>query len=66
MARAIAKMAQIYQNMGKLLHIDLEPEPDGMLEDTAEVIDFFQDWLLPIAGSWLQQELSVSQTVAES
>ena len=66
LARAIAKMVQIYQNTGKMLHIDLEPEPDGMLENTAEVIDFFQDWLLPIAGSWLQQELSVSQTVAES
>ena len=66
LARAIAKMVQIHQNTGKLLHIDLEPEPDGMLENTAEVIDFFQDWLLPIAGSWLQQELSVSQTAAES
>ena len=66
LARAIAKMVQIHQNTGKLLHIDLEPEPDGMLENTAEVIDFFQDWLLPIAGSWLQQELSVSQTEAET
>ena len=66
LAKAIAKMVQIHQNTGKVLHIDLEPEPDGMLENTAEVIDFFQDWLLPIAGSWLQQELSVSQTAAET
>ena len=66
LAKAIAKMAQIHQDTGKVLHIDLEPEPDGMLENTAEVIDFFQHWLLPIAGSWLQQELSVSRTVAES
>lgn len=66
LARAIAKMVQIYQNTGKLLHIDLEPEPDGTLENTAEVINFFQDWLLPIAGSWLQQKLSVTQTTAET
>ena len=66
LAKAIAKMVHIYQNTGKMLHIDLEPEPDGMLENTAEVIDFFRDWLLPIAGSWLQQELSIAQTVAES
>ena len=65
LARAIAKMVQMNQKTGKVLHIDLEPEPDGMLENTAEVIDFFQDWLLPIAGSWLQQELSVSRAVAE-
>ncbi|MEN9870458.1 MAG: hypothetical protein RLZZ171_1446 [Cyanobacteriota bacterium] len=66
LARAIAKMVQIYQNTGKLVHLDLEPEPDGMLENTAEVINFFQDCLLPIAGSWLQQKLSVSQTVAKT
>ena len=66
LAMAIARMAQIYQNTGKLLHIDLEPEPDGMLENTAEVIDFFQKWLLPIAGNWLRQKLSVSQAEAES
>ena len=66
LARAIAKMVQIHHNTGKVLHIDLEPEPDGMLENTAEVIDFFQDWLLPVAGKWIQQELSVSQAVAES
>ena len=66
LAQAIAKMAEIYQNTGKLLHLDLEPEPDGMLENTAEVIDFFQDWLLPIAGKWLEQQLGISPAVAES
>lgn len=66
LARAIAEMAQIYQNTGKLLHFDLEPEPDGMLENTAEVIDFFQVWLLPLAGKWLQEKLGISQAVAES
>ena len=66
LAQAIAKMAEIYQNTGKLLHLDLEPEPDGMLENTAEVIDFFQDWLLPVAGKWLQQQLGISSALAES
>ncbi len=66
LARAIAEMAQIYQNTGKLLHLDLEPEPDGMIENTAEVIDFFQNWLLPLAGKWLEQHFGISQAVAES
>lgn len=66
LAQAISRMVQIYKNTGKLLHIDIEPEPDGMLENTAEVIDFFHDWLLPIAGKWLQKELGISQAVAES
>ncbi len=66
LAQAIAIMAEVYQNTGKLLHLDLEPEPDGMLENTAEVIDFFQDWLFPIGGNWLQQQLGISKSVAES
>ena len=66
LGKVVATMAEVYQNTGKLLHLDLEPEPDGMLENTAEVIDFFQDWLLPIGGKWLQQQLRISQEVAES
>ena len=62
---AIAKLAEVYQQTGKLIHIDLEPEPDGMLENTQEVIDFFQDWLLPTAGKWLQEHRGVEQSVAE-
>ena len=65
LARAIANLATVYQNTGKLIHLDLEPEPDGMLENTQEVIDFFNDWLLPVAGKWLQNEYNVNQTVAE-
>ena len=66
LAQAIAKMAEIYQNTGKLLHLDLEPEPDGMLENTTEVIDFFKDWLLPLGSKWLQEQLGISQALAES
>ena len=65
LARAIARMAEVYRSTGKLIHLDLEPEPDGMLENTLEIIDFFQDWLLPIAGKWLQENQGISQSVAE-
>ena len=64
LAQAIAKLVKVYQSTGKLIHIDLEPEPDGMLENTTEIIDFFQDWLLPIAGKWLQ-ELGIDSAKAE-
>lgn len=65
LAQAIAAMAEVHQNTGKLLHLDLEPEPDGLLENTTEVIDFFQDWLFPIGGKWLEQELGVKPADAE-
>lgn len=66
LAQIVATMAAIAQDTGKLLHLDLEPEPDGMLENTSEMIDFFQNWLFPIAGTWLQQELGVNQQTAET
>jgi hypothetical protein len=65
LAQIVAKMRAIAQTTGKLLHLDLEPEPDGMLENTTEVIDFFQNWLFPVAGSWLQQELGVHRETVE-
>lgn len=66
LAKVVAKMAAIAQETGKVLHLDLEPEPDGLLENTTEVIDFFQNWLFPVAGNWLQQELAINQEIAES
>ncbi|WP_036483987.1 metabolite traffic protein EboE [Myxosarcina sp. GI1] len=66
LAQIAAKLAEIQNNTGKLLHLDLEPEPDAMLENTVEVINYFHDWLLPIAGNWLQQNLGISKELAES
>lgn len=65
LAQAIAKLAEVYQQTGKLIHIDLEPEPDGMLENTQEIIDFFQDWLFPVAGNWLQSNRGIEQSLAK-
>ena len=66
LAQAIAKLAEVKQNTGKLIHIDLEPEPDGMLENTQEIIDYFQDYLIPVAGEWLQNEREIERTTAEA
>ena len=66
LAKAIAKLAEIKKNTGKLIHIDLEPEPDGMLENTQEIIDYFQNWLMPVAGEWLQREKGIDSATAET
>ncbi len=65
LAKAIAHMAEVYQNTGKLIHIDLEPEPDGMLENSQEIISFFQNWLLPIGKQWLHLQLGINYSEAE-
>lgn len=65
LAKLTAKLVAIKQQSGQWLHLDLEPEPDGLLENTAEVISYFQHWLLPTGGSWLAKELGVSTAQAE-
>ncbi|WP_289501137.1 metabolite traffic protein EboE [Gloeocapsopsis sp. IPPAS B-1203] len=65
-AAVAAEMHRIRETTGKLLHLDLEPEPDGLIENTTEVIDFFSSWLLPIGGNYLSKSLDISQATAEA
>ena len=44
--RVIAYAAQTHRATGKLIHIDIEPEPDCLIENSEEVIRFFERWLL--------------------
>ncbi|MBG1269141.1 metabolite traffic protein EboE [Nostoc sp. WHI] len=62
----VVEMIRVYEQTGKLLHINLEPEPDGLIENTSEVIDFYQNWLLPIGGSYLSEKLNIDQGLAET
>ena len=66
LAMVTANAIAIRQKTGKVLHLDLEPEPDGLLENTTEVIEFFEEWLLPVGGAYLTKHLGISQTAAES
>ncbi|MCC5625341.1 metabolite traffic protein EboE [Nostoc sp. CHAB 5715] len=65
-ASVVVEMIRIREETGKILHIDLEPEPDGLIENTSEVIDFYQNWLLPISGNYLSEKLNIEQSLAET
>lgn len=43
----VKSLIEIARSTGKNLHLDIEPEPDGMLENTAEVVNFYEKWLIP-------------------
>ncbi|MEM1293093.1 MAG: metabolite traffic protein EboE [Cyanobacteria bacterium P01_H01_bin.162] len=66
LAQIAAELAQVESEQGKYLHLDLEPEPDALLENADEVITFFQDWLLPIGQAYLQQQHGLKAVTAES
>ena len=47
LVRLTARLIQVEAETGRLIHLDLEPEPDGLLEHSREVVDFYREWLLP-------------------
>lgn len=63
-AKLIIHLHKIHKEKGQLLHVDIEPEPDGLLENTEEVVDFYNNRLIPIAGTYLQKYLGVSSEEA--
>jgi sugar phosphate isomerase/epimerase len=47
LATAVAALAIIRRDENRTIHIDIEPEPDGLVENSAELVRFFEDVLLP-------------------
>jgi hypothetical protein len=61
----VVELIQIRQNTGKNLHLDIEPEPDGILENSDEMISFYTDWLLPKGIKYLDDQLGYSPQEAK-
>ena len=49
----VVELISIKANTGKSIHIDIEPEPDGLLETGMEFIQWYEDYLLPIGVALL-------------
>jgi sugar phosphate isomerase/epimerase len=65
-ARVAAAMHALQRESGQVLHLDLEPEPDGLLENSHELVRFFDEWLLPVGGAWLADEHGISHAAART
>lgn len=61
----VMQLHDIEDVKNKYLHLDIEPEPDGLLENSNEVLSFFEDYLLPIGKKILEAELGKNETEAE-
>jgi hypothetical protein len=61
----VIDLVKLQAETGKLIHLGLEPEPDGLLENTQEVIAFFEHWLLLSGSAALGQQLGISSDRAE-
>ena len=64
-ARVAAALAEIRRETGRFIHLDIEPEPDCLIENSGEVVEFFERWLLPVGGAYLAARLGVDLAEAQ-
>lgn len=62
----IAFLVELKKSSGKSLHLDMEPEPDGILETSQEFIDFFEGYVLEKGVSQVQILLGCQKPEAEA
>lgn len=61
----VAQLVAFYENKNIMMHLDIEPEPDGIIENSDEYIAFFEDYLLTEGALLLASELSCSLSQAQ-
>lgn len=66
MARIALQLIHLERQTGKYLHLDIEPEPDGMLENTKDVLDFFLGYLIPEGTALLVDALGLPSEDAKN
>lgn len=58
--RVLRHLIEIRNTGGLLLHLDIEPEPDGLISDSHEFINWYKESLIPAAVPVLRKELGMS------
>jgi len=61
----VEELVNIQRETGKFLHLDIEPEPDGLVENSEELINYFKEWLLSVGKTRLAKQLGTTQKEAE-
>lgn len=62
--RVAEALVRLRRAQGTVIHLDIEPEPDGLLERSQELVAFFERWLLPLGGALLAARLAISEAEA--
>ncbi len=62
----VADLIRLRNQTDRLMHLDLEPEPDGVIETTDEFISWFTDYLLPMGIEQLSEQFDLTDEQAET
>ena len=65
LAELTAALVQLRRRTGRFIHLDIEPEPNGLVENIDELIAFFRGPLMSFAAPALAGRLAVSLSEAE-
>lgn len=63
--RIAEHLIRLKQATGQVIHLDIEPEPDGLLGSMAELIGYMREWLLPLGVRSLSDRLGISLNQAQ-
>lgn len=58
--RVAEAMVRASQKGDRSIHLDIEPEPDGLIENSKETTDFYRKWLLGVGAPLLAESLKIS------
>jgi hypothetical protein len=61
----VEKLIDLHQSTNKLLHLDIEPEPDGVLSNGTDFIEWFENDLVPVGIPIIKERFHVSHQHAE-
>jgi sugar phosphate isomerase/epimerase len=64
--RVAQSLAELRRDRGTLIHLDIEPEPDCLIEHSDEFIDFFERRLLPEGGRMLAASMGCTLERAQA
>ena len=62
----VVELVRLHQQTDRLMHLDLEPEPDGVIETADEFIAWFTDYLLPMGIEQLTTQFALTDEEAEA
>lgn len=64
--QVVEQLLAVRRTSGLLLHLDLEPEPDGLIENTGEFIHWYAHYLLPLGVPLIQEKFRFTKEAAEA
>ncbi|RAJ10763.1 hypothetical protein LX64_00370 [Chitinophaga skermanii] len=64
MLLVVEQLVKTHMSGGPFMHLDVEPEPDGVLENSKEYIDWYFQYLLPLGVPFLVDKLQLKEEQA--